>query len=78
MVESPLNHREMEILRCIAEGNPNKRIARALGISEQTIKNHISSILRRLNANNRTHAVVLAIQKGWLNIGSLNEGDLAK
>ena len=66
---TPLSHREMEILRYVAEGNPNKRIAGALSISEQTIKNHITSIMRKLNANDRTHAVVLAIRNGWLNIG---------
>ncbi|MFC2003580.1 LuxR C-terminal-related transcriptional regulator [Chloroflexota bacterium] len=65
---TPLSPREMEILEYIAEGNSNKRIAYALGIGEQTIKNHITSIMRKLNANDRTHAVVLAMRKGWLNI----------
>jgi len=66
---TPLSHREMEILKYVAEGNANKRIANALNISEQTIKNHITSIMRKLNANDRTHAVVLAIRNGWLSIG---------
>jgi len=66
---TPLSHREMEILKYVAEGNANKRIASALNISEQTIKNHITSIMRKLNANDRTHAVVLAIRGGWLSIG---------
>jgi len=65
---TPLSPRETEILRHIAEGISNKRIAHALGISEQTIKNHITSIMRKLNANDRTHAVVLAMRRGWLNI----------
>ena len=65
---TPLSHREMEILKYVAEGNPNKGIAITLNISEQTIKNHITSIMRKLNANDRTHAVVLAIRKGWLSI----------
>jgi len=65
---TPLSPRETEILKYIAEGNSNKRIAHALGIGEQTIKNHITSIMRKLNANDRTHAVVLAMRKGWLNI----------
>ena len=65
---TPLSPRETEILKYIAEGNSNKRIAYALGIGEQTIKNHITSIMRKLNANDRTHAVVLAMRKGWLNI----------
>jgi len=70
---TPLSHREMEILKYIAEGNPNKRIAYALSIREQTIKNHITSIMRKLNANDRTHAVVLAIRRGWLNIADVSE-----
>jgi len=65
---TPLSPRETEILKYIAEGTSNKRIAYALGIGEQTIKNHITSIMRKLNANDRTHAVVLAMRKGWLNI----------
>ena len=70
---TPLSPRETEILRYIAEGNSNKRIAYALGIGEQTIKNHITSIMRKLNANDRTHAVVLAIRKGWLKIEDVLE-----
>jgi len=70
---TPLSHRETEILKYVAEGNANKRIASVLNISEQTIKNHITSIMRKLNANDRTHAVVLAIRNGWLNIGELSD-----
>lgn len=65
-ITAPLTHRETQILSYIAEGNSNKQIARILEISEQTIKNHISSILRKLNANDRTHAAVLAIRHGWI------------
>jgi len=65
----PLTARETEILRYIADGNSNKQIARILQISEQTIKNHVSAILRKLNANDRAHAVVLAIRHGWISIG---------
>lgn len=71
----PLSEREIEILRYVAEGNHNKRIAGALNISEQTIKNHITSIMRKLNANDRTHAVVLAIRKGWINIDEVTKLD---
>jgi len=70
---TPLSHREMEILRLVAEGNSNKRIAYALHVTEQTIKNHITSIMRKLNANDRTHAVVLAIRSGWLSIGEFSD-----
>ena len=65
-VAAPLTPRETQILNHIADGNSNKQIASILGISEQTIKNHISSILRKLNANDRAHAVVLAIRHGWI------------
>jgi two-component system response regulator DegU len=65
-VAAPLTSRETQILSYIAEGNSNKQIARILEISEQTIKNHVSAILRKLNANDRAHAVVLAIRHGWI------------
>jgi two-component system response regulator DegU len=66
MVTAPLTYREIQILNHIAEGNSNKQIAHILEISEQTIKNHVSSILRKLNANDRAHAVALAIRNGWI------------
>ena len=61
---SPLTPKEMEVLRYMAEGFLNKQIADKLDVTEQTIKNHITSILRKLNANARTQAVVIAIKKG--------------
>ena len=65
---SPLTPREIEILNYIAQGYLNKQIAIELGISEQTIKNHVTSILRKLNANARTEAVVVAIRQGLISI----------
>lgn len=65
---TPLTRRETETLKYVAEGYSNKQIAHALGISEQTIKNHITSILNKLDANDRTHAVVLAMRQGWIDI----------
>ena len=65
---SPLTPREMEILKYIGQGFLNKQIAAELGISEQTIKNHVTSILRKLNANARTEAVVLALKQGIISI----------
>ncbi len=65
---TPLTTRETQILNYIANGNTNKQIASILQISEQTIKNHVSAILRKLNANDRAHAVVLAIRHGWISI----------
>ena len=61
---SPLTPKEMEVLKYMAEGYLNKQIADKLDVTEQTIKNHITSILRKLNANARTQAVVIAIKKG--------------
>jgi two-component system response regulator DegU len=65
-VVAPLTRRETQILSHISEGNTNKQIADMLGISEQTIKSHVSGILRKLNANDRAHAVALAIRNGWI------------
>ena len=65
---SPLTPKETEILNYIAQGYLNKQIAVKLGISEQTIKNHVTSILRKLNANARTEAVVVAIKQGLISI----------
>ena len=65
-VVAPLTHRETQILKYIAAGNSNKQIAHILQISEQTIKNHVSAILRKLNANDRAHAVALALRNGWI------------
>ena len=63
---APLTSREIEILDCIARGNSNKEIARALNISDQTVKNHITSILRKLAVNDRTQAVIYALRHGWI------------
>jgi two-component system response regulator DegU len=65
-VAAPLTLREIQILSCIANGNSNKQVAHSLGISEQTIKNHVSAILRKLNANDRAHAVAMAISNRWV------------
>jgi two-component system, NarL family, response regulator DegU len=64
----PLTAREIQILSYIANGNTNKQVAYVLGISEQTIKNHISAILRKLNANDRAHAVAMAIRNQWVSV----------
>jgi len=67
---APLTNREVEILDCIARGNPNKEIARNLSISDQTVKNHITSILKKLNANDRTQAVIMALRHGWIKMSN--------
>ena len=63
---APLSPREVEILDNIAQGMTNKQVAYALSISEQTVKNHMSSILRKLAVNDRTKAVVYAMRQGWI------------
>ena len=70
-IAAPLTARETQILSYIAQGNSNKQIAHILQISEQTIKNHVSNILRKLNANDRAHAVFLAIRYGWITADEL-------
>lgn len=65
-VFAPLSPREVQILDNIAQGRTNKEVAYALAISEQTVKNHMSSILRKLSVNDRTQAVVYAIRQGWI------------
>ena len=62
----PLSVREVEVLDYIAKGNSNKEIARSMGISDQTVKNHITSIMRTLAVNDRTQAVVYALRHGWI------------
>jgi len=65
---SPLTPKEKEVLKCISQGYTNKKIAYEFDISEQTIKNHVTSIMRKLNANVRTHAVVIAAKQGIISI----------
>jgi len=67
---SPLSNREVEILDYIARGNSNKEIAKSLRISDQTVKNHITSILKKLSVNDRTAAVVHALRRGWITFES--------
>jgi DNA-binding NarL/FixJ family response regulator len=62
----PLSTREVQVLDYIAKGNSNKEIARAMTISDQTVKNHITSIMRKLAVNDRTQAVVYAMRQGWI------------
>lgn len=69
---APLSNREIEILDYIARGNSNKQIARVFGISEQTVKNHVISMLRKLAARDRTQAVVIALENGWIRRGQQN------
>lgn len=64
----PLSPREMEILEHVTLGMINKEIANKLGISQQTVKNHMTSILKKLNVKDRTQAAVTALRRGWVRI----------
>lgn len=62
----PLSPREMEILRFVTQGKTNKQIAQSLSISHQTVKNHVSSILTKLDVEDRTQAAIYAMRRGWV------------
>lgn len=64
----PLSPREMEILQFVTHGMSNKEIAHQLSISQQTVKNHMTSILKKLNVQDRTQAAVTALKRGWVRL----------
>lgn len=64
----PLSNREMEVLSHLTKGMSNKEIASLLGISHQTVKNHVTSILRKLGVDDRTQAAVYALRRGWFRL----------
>jgi DNA-binding NarL/FixJ family response regulator len=64
----PLSEREMEVLSFVVKGLSNKEIATSLGISHQTVKNHVTSILRKFSVEDRTQAVVYALKRGWVKL----------
>ena len=66
--DDALTEREIEVLRRVGAGQSNKQIALGLSVSESTIKAHIHSILPKLNANDRTHAVMIALKRGILDL----------
>jgi DNA-binding NarL/FixJ family response regulator len=66
VTEDALSDREVDVLRRVAMGNSNKIIASQLNISEATVKGHMKSILSKLAANDRTHAVTIAMKRGFL------------
>ncbi|MEO8610802.1 MAG: response regulator transcription factor [Chloroflexota bacterium] len=68
----PLSPREMEILQFVTNGLSNKEIAMKLRISQQTVKNHMTSILKKLNVEDRTQAAVNAIRRGWVRLKDNN------
>jgi DNA-binding NarL/FixJ family response regulator len=63
-----LTDRELAVLRCLAEGKSNRQVAGALGIAEDTVKVHLKSIYAKLDATDRTHAVMIAVKRGLVAI----------
>jgi DNA-binding NarL/FixJ family response regulator len=61
-----LSAREMEVLEAVAQGQSNKGIGQALGIAEETVKTHMASVLSKLKANDRTHAVLIGMKRGMI------------
>ncbi len=73
-VPCPLSDREMEIVAGVAEGCSNKEIGQRCGISDQTVKNHLTAVLRKLSVGDRTEAVVIALRNRWLKLESIKVG----
>jgi DNA-binding NarL/FixJ family response regulator len=67
-LSNPLSPRELEVLRLVAVGSRNRDVAEHLDISEQTVKNHLSSIMHKFGVPNRLRAVTFAVRAGWLDI----------
>jgi two-component system, NarL family, response regulator len=68
MPDSDLSSREMEVLQLLMSGKRNKDIAHQLGITEATVKSHVSAMLMRLNVSDRTEAVVTALRRGLVHL----------
>jgi DNA-binding NarL/FixJ family response regulator len=66
--DDSITQRELDVLREVASGSSNKIIASDLKISEHTVKNHLKSILSKLDANDRTHAVMIGLKRGFLDL----------
>jgi len=66
--DEDLTLRELDVLRLIAAGNANKKIAGQLSITEETVKSHVTNILAKLGANDRTHAVAIALKRGIIEL----------
>ena len=66
--EEGLTTKEVDVLRLIAEGNANKEIAAQLGINEETVKSRVKNLLDKLGANDRTHAVTIALKRGIIEL----------
>jgi DNA-binding NarL/FixJ family response regulator len=68
LADDSLTSREIDVLRLIAAGNANKIVADKLSITEETVKGHVKSILSKLGANDRTHAVTIGLKRGIIEL----------
>jgi DNA-binding NarL/FixJ family response regulator len=65
-IKRALSDRELEVLKLVAKGNSNRQVARSISVTERTVRFHLERILEKLGVSNRTEAVALAFQKGWI------------
>jgi DNA-binding NarL/FixJ family response regulator len=72
----PLSVREMEVLSYVTRGLSNKEIAKLLAISHQTVKNHVTAILRKIGVEDRTQAAIYALRRGWVRLSTQNDKPL--
>lgn len=70
MMPAGLTLREIEVLDCVAQGFSNREIAAALFVNEQTVKNHMTSIFRKLGVDDRVQALLLSIKQGWVDFSA--------
>lgn len=70
---NPLTPRELDVVQLVAQGMRNRQIAEALDIGEQTVKNHLQSVMHKLGVSSRVRAVTLAIREGWLTLDDADE-----
>jgi DNA-binding NarL/FixJ family response regulator len=68
LADDALSSRELQVLKLVATGNANRQVAVQLGISEETVKAHMKNILSKLTANDRTHAVTIALKRGIIDV----------
>ncbi|MGN6121990.1 MAG: response regulator [Sphingomonas oligoaromativorans] len=68
IADDPLSEREIAVLRLVAEGKANKEIAQALSLSEETVKAHLKNLFAKLDVNDRTHAVTIAVRRGIIEL----------
>lgn len=66
----PLTARGLEVLACLAKGQFNTEIARELGITEQTVKNDVSAIMRKFRIRDRAQAAIVALKESWIRLDS--------